>query len=669
MAVVFKHKSPKDRRGGIMALGALALVATLCFVGFSVDLGMINVTHARMQATADACALAAVKEIQVALQDISKNGGDASDVDTVTAYAVNQAGAMASEIADLNDLYLDPSVDLKFGRRVQGADGSFSIVFDSGPYNLVEVTIRKDNSDPGAPDAKLALFFAPIYGDRSATLSVSATAYIEPRDIVSVLDYSGSMRYDSTLSSSAVNHFGLSAVESGLDDIWNALATSNAVFSDDTSTQKFPASGFGNLNTYSGGYDSDWDSEDVFDALELGGEEGDGVTFYDWPGYVTGDFKKTLGVGEYNQSYLESYGMNQDISSFKIPDGYTCTFWDYESGGSAGGWIWSNVTGNHSDLGSYNQDISHIIIEYEGNDYVPFPQEGRNSDGTLAGKPTKSESKAMWLDYIDWVKDNYNYGYQKKYNYRTLMAYLLSQKARNDQSEDLWRAPIYPFHAMKEGMTMFTEFLGNLSFGDELGLAIYATTARRETKLEHDSAFVNIDLGSDHLTDNYADINTIQSHKQSAHYDNRTNIGDGIYQGRTLLDEQGRANVRKTLIVMTDGNANEYPSGFSLPGDWNWAELTDYDGDGNADFTTSDTAKMYAFYQAKLAIDSGYDIHTMAVGAGADQSLMQAIAFAGNGHYIEVPGGTTVEAMRDQLEAAFVLLAGDVPPGKLMTSE
>ncbi len=84
----------------------------------------------------------------------------------------------------------------------------------------------------------------------------------------------------------------------------------------------------------------------------------------------------------------------------------------------------------------------------------------------------------------------------------------------------------------------------------------------------------------------FAAIDTIQRHKQASHYDNTTNIGDGIKEARYLLDEQGRGAGRKTLIVMTDGNANQRPSGFALPGNWNWAEMTDYDGDGTPDYTT-----------------------------------------------------------------------------------
>ena len=117
---------------------------------------------------------------------------------------------------------------------------------------------------------------------------------------------------------------------------------------------------------------------------------------------------------------------------------------------------------------------------------------------------------------------------------------------------------------------------------------------------------------------------------------------------------------------MTDGNANRSPNGWSLPGDWDWSELTDYDGDGDADYTTNNKHKQYAFYEAKQAIDAGYTIHTMSVGAGADRDLMEAIANAGKGIWIDVPGGTTIIEMEDQMLDAFARIAANVPPAKLL---
>ena len=63
--------------------------------------------------------------------------------------------------------------------------------------------------------------------------------------------------------------------------------------------------------------------------------------------------------------------------------------------------------------------------------------------------------------------------YRKRYGYRTLMDYLQEQRYHSNQSEDLWRTPHYPFHAVKEGASLFLTFLTNLDFGDEVGLVSY----------------------------------------------------------------------------------------------------------------------------------------------------------------------------------------------------
>jgi hypothetical protein len=120
---------------------------------------------------------------------------------------------------------------------------------------------------------------------------------------------------------------------------------------------------------------------------------------------------------------------------------------------------------------------------------------------------------------------------------------------------------------------------------------------------------------------------------------------------------------------MTDGQANVYPSGWSLPSGWNWAKHTDYDGNGTADYTTTDKSKQYAFYQATLAIANGYTLHTMSVGADGDDNLLKAIAFAGGGVFIDIPAGSTVAQVQEDLLDAFRQIAGKVPPPKLVCNE
>jgi hypothetical protein len=56
----------------------------------------------------------------------------------------------------------------------------------------------------------------------------------------------------------------------------------------------------------------------------------------------------------------------------------------------------------------------------------------------------------------------------------------------------------------------------------------------------------------------------------------------------------------------------------------------------------------------------------MAVGEGADRDLMEAIAFAGGGVFISVPGGTTIAEMQEQILDGFAAIASKVPPPKLV---
>ena len=133
-----------------------------------------------------------------------------------------------------------------------------------------------------------------------------------------------------------------------------------------------------------------------------------------------------------------------------------------------------------------------------------------------------------------------------------------------------------------------------------------------------------------------------------------------------LHDGHVRYGARPTMIIMTDGQTNQGPSNFSLPSGWSWADWTDYDDDGVADYSTSNSKKKYAFWEATEAIKQGITLHTMAVGAGADRDLMEAIAFAGEGIFISIPGGASVSDMEEQLEEAFSQIAAKVPAAKLV---
>lgn len=303
----------------------------------------------------------------------------------------------------------------------------------------------------------------------------------------------------------------------------------------------------------------------------------------------------------------------------------------------------------------------------------PFPQAGRYSSGLPKPKPSNTTSDALWDGYINWVKNHSNTRYRKRYGYRTLMDYLQQQRHDRSLSEDLWRTPHYPYKANANGASLFLQFLEDLDFGDEVGLVGYGQWAVKEMTM-HDGE-VDIDVTADPITSNYSDINEMQRRHQAGEYNGWTAMGDGILKARELLvgvssnpDDEGysRYGARPTMIVMTDGQTNQKPSGWTMPADFNWADWTDYNGDGTANYTTTDANKKYAFWEATEACKRGITIHTIAVGAAADRGLMAAIAFAGGGVFIDVPVHSTIEEIEEQLSAAFSQIAAKVPAAQLL---
>lgn len=563
-------RRPVARKGAILPLAAVLLVVIFAFVAFSVDTGILAVAQTNAQNAADAAALAASLEIVGAIHDAGAEGDEIS-IDA-NSIAVAAARLKAQEVAAANGAYIDPQSDVIFGKRTYDAQGGdWDIQWNTGPYNIVKVQVRRTNDSASAPDAKVPLSFGWAVGMDKAAIQADATAFLEARDIAITLDFSGSMNDDSTIS--AFSRMGQSNVESNLDGIWSALVASNVTFPSSTK-KKFPSTGFGQVNSAAGTYKSSTNSDTVYSQLGLGATDAQGKLLY------------------------------------------------------------------------------------------PFPQQGKNGSGVINGLPSSSTSKSQWKAYISYVMDHDNSSYRKKYGYRTLIDYLLTQRSKNNQSEDLWRTPHYPFQSLKDATGLFCDYLDELDFDDQCGLAIYATTSRVESSTNEDG--VGISLGTDLITPDRYKVKGIVQQRQAAHYDSTTNIGGGILEARGLLEDHCRFGARKTIVLVTDGLANERPSNWSLPAGFDWSDWTDWDGNGTANFTISDKDCQYAFYQATQAIQEGITIHTVTVGVDADDSLMEAIAKASGGIWIDVPGGTTVDQMESQMRDAFAQIASRVPPPKLI---
>ncbi len=207
-----------SRRGAFLLLAVFCLAALMGFTALCVDIGVVALEKTKLQNSVDAAAMAAVMEINAAIEQAGP------DVENVTDYSMNAARQKAVDVAYLNGAYVDGSSNVEFGRRTYNADTeSFEIEWGVTPANTVRVTAARTNENPEAPDAKVPVAFAGVLGSGPTSMVASAAAYVDARDIVAVIDFSGSMSHTSLFKPRTINDLGQPAIEANLEDIFNAL--------------------------------------------------------------------------------------------------------------------------------------------------------------------------------------------------------------------------------------------------------------------------------------------------------------------------------------------------------------------------------------------------------------------------------------------------------------
>ena len=131
------------------------------------DIGYILVVRTELQAASDGAALAAVQELE--------HGEDAVKETAIALAAMNQAGGKPINLST-SDIVLG-TYDLSEHKFTAGSAGA----------NAVRVTTHLVDQP---------LFFGPAINHGTFSTSRSATAMLSPRDIVFVVDLSGSMNDD-----------------------------------------------------------------------------------------------------------------------------------------------------------------------------------------------------------------------------------------------------------------------------------------------------------------------------------------------------------------------------------------------------------------------------------------------------------------------------------------
>ena len=221
------------RKGAILVLAAILMIVLCGMVAFVVDIGYISLSKAQLQRTADAVAHSIV--LDIADPDLAKTRG-------LELLALTDSGGDAAmKVAGENLVMLDQ--DIEFGRR-SFVNGVYQYDWNpAGAPNCVKVTARRAAGQ--GRQGPVSLFFGAVLGKSSQEVFAESIAAVNPRDIVFVVDLSGSMNHDSEpWSVDALDWLSGDATGPGdagttvMNDLWDDLGLTGLVnYSDLNQTQ------------------------------------------------------------------------------------------------------------------------------------------------------------------------------------------------------------------------------------------------------------------------------------------------------------------------------------------------------------------------------------------------------------------------------------------------
>lgn len=584
------------RRGAILVLAALFLVVILAFTALSIDVGFLTLTRTQLQSAADSAALSAAMELT--------SSSDPATVRSNAAAAANEVAALF-ENGDRSSVALVPSRDIFFGKQTRQADGTFLTNWgdDQTPYNVVKVKIsrsQQSGADGKPSDDRIPLFFAPVMGAKSASVGVEAIASFQARDIMVVLDFSGSMNDDSCLG--AISKLGRTAVEANLLKMWQELGSPDygeLEFIPDYATIE------GEPETATNPHNQVTYRRTAIDIVSTGTITKVVLTF------TSGKTQTFSGLSTDNGTF-EGTGSNNksEISSVTITTSVTSTV----------------VTTKTTGKGKKKKKVSvPTTVVTDDTETFQFTRENiKTALGLTMAYPYPSGS---WDEFIDVVQDDSgaikDAGYRDMYGYLTWLHYLQYYHPSYADTPDLWKTSEQPVTCLKDGVDLFMDDLLATASGDYVGLSVYTHSSSAGAILEHP------------LSNNLTQVKTTTRQRQAGHYVGGTNISAGMKVARDEFAKNARNSAAKWMVLMTDGEAN-------LPG-------------------SSSYAKQCVLDEAKAAKAANIKILTICVGLGADTGTLHAVAAITGGEFFQVRGDQSIEDVKADLLAVFRKIAASRP--------
>jgi uncharacterized protein YegL len=160
----------------MLVLIAIMMIGFMVAVAFSVDVALMHLARTELRTATDAASKAAAVEL-------------AQSFDKDLAIARGQQIAAANTVIG-DPLILEPT-DFSFGRSEEQLSGKYQFAAGGTPFNCVHVDGRRTVDSPSGP---IPLLFGNLFGVEIFEPTSSAEATYLERDVVLVVDRSGSMQ-------------------------------------------------------------------------------------------------------------------------------------------------------------------------------------------------------------------------------------------------------------------------------------------------------------------------------------------------------------------------------------------------------------------------------------------------------------------------------------------
>lgn len=601
------------RRGTVVVQVAVCSTILIGFAALAVDVGHLYCTRAELQRTADSAAMAAAGQL-----------GDYSQGDPIF-----RARQTAQELATCNTVLgsgitLDPSVDVVFGRAVW--DGSrYAFTPTEAFSNAVRVSARRtaDSSNGAVP-----LYFANIFGQSTKDMSAQATAVLTPRDVVFVLDLSGSHKYDSCLRS-------YKSIEIGNRGVWQSLW-------DDSLAQSLGKTRPTENGELAGPYLGNmcqWGTKITNPSWSYTNDAGlvrmPKTGTWSLSGSYVSHTLADQGYGSYISGEVSA--INTTPSSYKNGDNST-TYYRRRVRIALGLDRWKSGK-NGGQLGGNNDNY---INANEVVPMIPYPSNPTNSVSL------SKQVGGSWDEFVDYVSSssadmlNGDSGLRYRYGLKTFTDFLQVDQAGDATSPGLGGAPEQPMGAVSDATKTAINIIKELESNDMVGMAGYGTIGYGPGDKPNNLSW---------LTDDFDGVINKVNKLQAQMWTNYTNIAQGINKGMDVLMNSPaspeRVHAAKIMILLTDGNANQT---LATPPS---------NSGGYSPYYNPSQAKADAIARATAIAAQGVSIYTISVGSTADGELMEQIAQIGHGEHFHAEG--SIEAYEADLKAIFEKLGGKRP--------